>query len=480
MEPESLSLDVPGLRLAALAWGPRDGRPVLCLHGWLDNAASFETLAPRLASEGYRVVALDLPGHGHSDHRAPGLAYDMLEWVVDVAAAADALGWPRFLLVGHSLGAAVAGLVAGTLPERVERLALLEGLAPNAVPAAEAPERLAKSIAGRGRRESRPPKAFPDLEAAAARLRDAVPELGLDGARRLVARGTRPVEGGLTWRVDPRLRGTSPYRITEDHIRAFLGRIACPSLVVRADRGWEFDPRVLAERAGCIRDLRVAEVPGGHHVHLDDPGTVLGHLVPFLAGLPDPGTGRDPRALEHLGYRQGELGRALRGVKLVVLDVDGAMTTGALAYGPDGDLGKEFYVRDGLGILALRRAGIGVAILSGRASRTTQARAADLGISPCLTDVQDKVEGLGRLLAQTGLTAQAVAYLGDDYVDVGVLRRVGVPAAPADAAPEALAAAKLVTRAPGGRGAVRELAEAILRAQDKWKDEVARHDPPLV
>lgn len=479
MNPEELTLDVPGLRLSALAWGPPDGRRVLALHGWLDNAASFEGIGPALAAGGARVVALDLPGHGRSDHRAPGESYDFLDWTVDVAAALDALGWDRAALLGHSMGAAACAMTAGTLPERVERLALLEGLAPNTVPAAEAPDRLARSIAQRGRREARvgrsERRAFPDLEAAAARLREAVDGLGRAAALRLVARGTKPVEGGLAWSADARLRGTSPFRITEEHVRVFLARIACPTLVVRAERGWDIDPRLLAARAACIPDLRVAVVPGAHHVHLDDPVVVLAHLAPFLEGRPGPAA-MGARELEAVGLRlPGALGDALRKVKLVVLDVDGVLTDGGLAYGPDGDHGKLFNVRDGLGIKALQRAGLEVAIVTGRLSKAVEVRAKDLGVARLFTGVQDKGLALDQLLADTGLAADAVCAIGDDLVDLPLLVRVGVPAAPGDAADEAKAAAKVVTRSHGGRGAVRELAELILRAQGRWEAEVAHH-----
>ncbi|MEO0812696.1 MAG: alpha/beta fold hydrolase, partial [Myxococcota bacterium] len=117
---EEIRVEIPGLSLAAVAYGPTDGRPVLALHGWLDNAASFAPMAPML--EGCRVVCLDSAGHGRSEHRADHAGYHFIDWIPDVVAAADALGWERFVLMGHSMGAATASLTAGTYPDRVEAL----------------------------------------------------------------------------------------------------------------------------------------------------------------------------------------------------------------------------------------------------------------------------------------------------------------------------------------------------------------------
>src|SRR5690606_2312769 len=117
-------VDISVGTLAGLAFGPRDGRPVLALHGWLDNAATFVPLAPLLPE--LRIYALDLPGHGRSSHRPPGARYHYVDWVGDVIEAADALGLDRFALLGHSMGAGISILTAGTFPERVERLALIE------------------------------------------------------------------------------------------------------------------------------------------------------------------------------------------------------------------------------------------------------------------------------------------------------------------------------------------------------------------
>ncbi len=141
---EEIRLNLPHIEVAAHLYGPEQGRPVIALHGWLDNAASFSRLAPLL--EGVRIVALDLPGHGHSAHRPAGAAYNIWDYAHDVLQVAEQLGWQRFTLLGHSMGAIVSVLLAGAMPERVERLALIDGVIPYTGEADTAPQKLGESL----------------------------------------------------------------------------------------------------------------------------------------------------------------------------------------------------------------------------------------------------------------------------------------------------------------------------------------------
>lgn len=277
-EPEELTIEAPRLRLAARAWGPRDGAPVLCLHGWLDNAASFDRLAPLLPA-GLRLVALDHAGHGRSAHRGHG-TYHFIDFVADAVAAVQVLGWERFALVGHSLGAGVAALVAGTLPERVSRAVLLEGLGPLTEPAGRAPERLRQAVEAEMAPE-RPGRPLADLEAAAL-VRAKASGLELGAARVLAGRGTTPSAEGLRWSADPRLRLPSRLRLSEAHVEAFLRAIACPVRVVLASRGWAADPELLSARLGAIARATLDHVEGGHHVHLEAPEAVAAAIGEFL------------------------------------------------------------------------------------------------------------------------------------------------------------------------------------------------------
>jgi RNA:NAD 2'-phosphotransferase (TPT1/KptA family)/pimeloyl-ACP methyl ester carboxylesterase len=279
--PESLELELRDGRVAALAWGPVDGRPVLGLHGWLDNAATHSRLAPLLCEAlRLRIVSLDLPGHGLSQHkRGP---YHFIDSVADVIQAADALGWERFSLLGHSMGAGISTLVAGTIPERIDRCVLLEGLGPMSDDPAEAARRLARSLRIEARKQDDSKRRFPDPESAAERLREAA-TMTIESARILIARGLVEREGGWTWRADPRLRIDSRLRMTEEQVHAFLRAIQSPVLLVLAEQGWPYDPGLFQRRVDEVASLTLVRLHGHHHLHLDDPESVAAALIPFLA-----------------------------------------------------------------------------------------------------------------------------------------------------------------------------------------------------
>lgn len=170
-------------------------------------------------------------------------------------------------------------------------------------------------------------------------------------------------------------------------------------------------------------------------------------------------------------------------VRLVILDVDGVLTDNGVYIGaadPRGDGApvelKRFDIRDGLGIRLLLGAGIAVELLSGRPSPATAARAAELGVTAHQTEGGHKLATAERILAGHGLDWPAVAVVGDDLADLPLLRRAGLPVTVADAAPEVLAIAGWRTSAPGGRGAVREFAEALLAARGELADAVADYE----
>lgn len=164
----------------------------------------------------------------------------------------------------------------------------------------------------------------------------------------------------------------------------------------------------------------------------------------------------------------------LRAVKLFLCDVDGVLTDAAVFMGGSGGELKRFNIRDGLGLRLLQESGIRVGWVSARPSAATTQRAEDLKVDFLHQSPAPKVEAIGELLAQAGLTWADTAYMGDDLVDLGALKRAGFAAVPADAIPEAKALAHHVTLAAGGHGAVREVVELVLRAQGKWEPLLAK------
>jgi pimeloyl-ACP methyl ester carboxylesterase len=280
MTARDLTLELPHLKLAAREWGPPDGPPVLALHGWLDNSATFDRLAPLLPK--LHIVALDLAGHGRSQHRHKSVVQHFIDWTAEITAAADALGWRNFSLIGHSMGAGISTLVAGTFPDRVGRLVLLDGVGPLAADAAKTPTQLVLALEDEGRMATTVPKRFPDLDTAVqARMRDS--DLDAESARLLVERGSEEVDGGVRFTHDPRLRTRSRTRLTENQVLAFLANISCRVLALRALRGWPFPEDVVMARLAKIRKLETAEIDGGHHVHLTHPDLVAPLINQFFS-----------------------------------------------------------------------------------------------------------------------------------------------------------------------------------------------------
>lgn len=160
--------------------------------------------------------------------------------------------------------------------------------------------------------------------------------------------------------------------------------------------------------------------------------------------------------------------RRARPIRLLVLDVDGVLTDGRLYYDPRGEEGKVFHVRDGVALVEAQRAGLQVAVISGRASVAVSRRMAELGVHEVHQGVRDKMALLSDLLRRFRLTPEEVAYMGDDLPDLRLLKAVGLALTTANAVPEVRRVAHWVSRSPGGAGAVREAVEAILRARAAW------------
>lgn len=165
-----------------------------------------------------------------------------------------------------------------------------------------------------------------------------------------------------------------------------------------------------------------------------------------------------------------------RAVKMLIFDVDGVLTDGSLFFGDDGQEYKAFNSRDGHGIKMLKDSGVEVAILTGRTSQVVLHRARNLGIARIIQGSHDKLRSYEAMLAETGLKAEATAFMGDDLVDLPVLRRCGLALTVPDAPGEVQGRVHYVTRAAAGRGAAREACELIMRAQGTWAAQLALYD----
>ena len=278
-------VDIPMGRIAGLRNEGGKGPRVLALHGWLDNAASFIPLAQHV--HGIDLVAIDQPGHGRSAHLPPGTDYSFVGAINAILDVADALGWERFALLGHSMGAGIGSLIAAACPERIERLVAIEALGA----LAEAPERtvarMREAVAAHRAITSKRLRVFPDIDTAVrARLQASrVPGSGLDESlvRLLVERGLAEVEGGFTWSSDPRLTLPTMTRMTEAQVENLVSRIDCPTKVIFANPAQPYLPDdVRRRRVDLLPHGELVLLPGGHHLHMDQPAEVAAAIGRFF------------------------------------------------------------------------------------------------------------------------------------------------------------------------------------------------------
>ena len=272
------TIPTKNLELAAIEWGNKDQTPVIALHGWLDNAASFIPIASHLNN--LRIIAIDMPGHGKSQHRSGVNAYHFIDYATDIILAADSLGLDQFSLLGHSLGAAVSGVIASIVPDRIQRLAMVEGLAPVANSSDKIVDQLRKHVESVSQIRGKP-RVFNNVDDA-ARARQQAGYMSLPSARLLARRNLAEVEGGYSWHTDRCLRLPSPLYLAEDHVSEYLKRIVCEILLIRSDEGIIRNWNSLKGREQYLNNLTVIDVAGGHHCHMDDPELIATHVAPFF------------------------------------------------------------------------------------------------------------------------------------------------------------------------------------------------------
>ena len=167
-------------------------------------------------------------------------------------------------------------------------------------------------------------------------------------------------------------------------------------------------------------------------------------------------------------FRANALERAAK-IRMVVMDVDGTMTDGRIYIGPEGEVVKEFSVKDGMGITMLHTAGIRTAVITGRTSEIVEKRAAELHIDSVWQGVKDKRIAWQKIKEASGLTNKEIAYIGDDLNDLSLLMQAGLACCTGDAQPEVKSVSHVISSSTGGNGVVRDIAELILKTQGKWQ-----------
>lgn len=285
MSAGEVGFDIPFGRLAGLRSGSLEGPKVLALHGWLDNAASFLPLAGQFLAghaPDLDLVMLDLPGHGRSAHLGAGADYNLLVTMNAVLDVADALGWQRFAVLGHSMGAGIGSILAASLPQRVTRLVAIEALGALAETPERTTARLREAVAAARALASKKLRVFPDL-AAPIRARMQANQLSEPSARLLVERGVVAVDGGFVWSSDPRLTLPAMQRMTEAQVRQLIAGIECPTRVIFADPPQSYLPEPLrSERAALLPQGELVVLPGSHHLHMEMPAEVAAAIGGFF------------------------------------------------------------------------------------------------------------------------------------------------------------------------------------------------------
>ncbi|XP_068096334.1 serine hydrolase-like protein 2 isoform X1 [Hyperolius riggenbachi] len=281
---KELQFKVPWGHLAAKAWGSHDGCPILCLHGWLDNANTFDRLIPLLPKE-YHYVALDFSGHGRSSHLPQGMRYQHLDYVTDIHRVVTALGWRKFSILGHSMGGVVGGLFASVFPDTVQHLVLLDSYGFFPIPSDLLMSHLKRAILHYSRLNDANTAKVYTPEGALQRLLDGNPSLNTDTAKVLLQRGTKPVPDGVLFSRDIRVTLNSSAPLSIEQCLQVLKSIQSNVHIILANEGLSADQMrgVYTEMGQTLLNgfkeslkdrFKATVVDGNHFIHLNEPKKV--------------------------------------------------------------------------------------------------------------------------------------------------------------------------------------------------------------
>lgn len=286
---ESLQLDIDGLSMAGIRHRDTSNASdvrMLCLHGWLDNAASFVPLMPHLPA--IDLVAIDLPGHGYSAHAPAGplAGYTLFDYAHVAHRVMDALEWSTCHLAGHSLGGCVAPMLAVAAPDRIDSLLLIEAAGPLTEEPTQLPSRLQRALEDRITPNRFRSRTF-DTKEAAVQARLAATKMDHSSARLIIDRQVAEIDsGGWRWRFDAALRHASPQYQSDAQVHAVLAAVTCPTLGIVADEGFLSGRDSTDDRLDCLQQLTRVDLPGHHHVHMDTPDPVAAAINRFLGTTP--------------------------------------------------------------------------------------------------------------------------------------------------------------------------------------------------
>jgi pimeloyl-ACP methyl ester carboxylesterase len=276
---EEICYSLPELELRGLKKGNEDLPIVLFLHGWLDNAASFIPLMKEL--NGYHIIAIDWPGHGHSAHRGQDAHYHFIDYVYDLLLLFEFNQWKSVDIVAHSMGGMIASAFSAAFPENVNSLTLIDSIGFLSAKSEETTEQLRNGMLSRLTLKDKRKPIHPSLESAITARRN-VSDLTYDDAKLIVERGSVSLEDGITWRSDSRLRNTSPYRLTFSQAKQFIKDIITPVQLIYGDKGIEFVELGLAHYGPLFKQFTAHKLNGGHHIHMEQAKETAKIVESFL------------------------------------------------------------------------------------------------------------------------------------------------------------------------------------------------------
>jgi len=279
--PKNIELNIQGKYFKGELWGEPNGQAVIALHGWLDNCRSFSSLAPLLGN--IQLLALDMAGHGHSEHRSADASYHIWDDVREILLIAREMGWSEFSLLGHSRGAIIAVMIAAVAPELIVRLILVEGILPQTLPASTAVNQLKKFVdrylswdgVSKGR-ENRDMLVSSRIKAGFG--------ISEQSARILTEHDTEKVGNYYYWRTDPRLRMPSPQMLTDEAAWSYLLAVIAPTRIILGSDGLGKQAADLAERLESSPNISVMILPGGHYLHMESAKEAVAEEISCFMG----------------------------------------------------------------------------------------------------------------------------------------------------------------------------------------------------
>lgn len=258
------------------------GQPLLCLHGWLDNLATFTPLFPLLEDK-FLIRAFDFPGHGQSDPESGSLPYHFIDSLACIDDVLEKFDWKSCVLLGHSMGAGIASLYAAVRPQKIEKVILIDALGPLAAEESDSFDRLKRYLDERKIYANKKTRIFKTKEAM-AKVRSLIGPVPLEDARHLVDRGSNAVENGFSFSSDARCRLPSPVRMTEGQISNILAKISCPTLYIEAQPGMNFAKSSnISNRVKLVPSIEHHILSGGHHIHMEKPQEVAKLIRNFVS-----------------------------------------------------------------------------------------------------------------------------------------------------------------------------------------------------